>query len=189
MRIAALRNIAGSISKALISPTSTTSFFPSPKLDYNRFALVCRGGGGGSFPNQLSRRFSIFSESNQFNSLTDTRFPKRRPQIDKSRRKRSSLKPPGPYAWVKHAPGEPIQPSNPNKGSVKQRNEKKRIKLHRAFIKVEAKKRKVEMQEAKKKKLVKRVERKMAAVARDRAWAQRLAELQQLEQDKKKSMA
>ncbi|KAF2290805.1 hypothetical protein GH714_015549 [Hevea brasiliensis] len=42
----------------------------------------------------------------------------------------------GPYAWVKHVPGQPIQPSNPNEGSVKRRNEKKRIKQHRAFIKV-----------------------------------------------------
>lgn len=40
------------------------------------------------------------------------------------------------------------------------------------------------MQEAKQKKIIKRVERKMAAVARDRAWAQRLAELQQLEEMK-----
>lgn len=29
----------------------------------------------------------------------------------------------------------------------------------------------------------------MAAVARERAWAERLAELQQLEEEKKKSMA
>lgn len=33
-----------------------------------------------------------------------------------------------------------------------------------------------------------RVERKMAAVARERAWAVRLAELQKLEEEKKKSM-
>ncbi|KAK9284628.1 hypothetical protein L1049_023804 [Liquidambar formosana] len=45
------------------------------------------------------------------------------------------------------------------------------------------------MQEAKRKKNIKRVERKMAAVARERAWAQRLAELQQIEEEKKKSMA
>ena len=45
------------------------------------------------------------------------------------------------------------------------------------------------MQEAKRKKNIKRVERKMAAVARDRAWAERLAELQRLEEEKKKSMA
>lgn len=45
------------------------------------------------------------------------------------------------------------------------------------------------MQEANRKKINARVERKMAAVARDRAWAQRLAELQQLEEEKKKSMA
>lgn len=53
----------------------------------------------------------------------------------------------------------------------------------------EAKKRKAQLQEAKRKKMIKQVERKMAAVARERAWAQRLAELQQLEEEKKKSMA
>lgn len=41
------------------------------------------------------------------------------------------------------------------------------------------------MQEAKRKKIIKRVERKMSAVARDRAWAIRLAELQRLEEEKK----
>lgn len=45
------------------------------------------------------------------------------------------------------------------------------------------------MQEAKRRKINERVERKMAAVARERAWAQRLAELQQLEEEKKKSVA
>jgi len=53
----------------------------------------------------------------------------------------------------------------------------------------ERKKRKALVQEANRKKINARVERKMAAVARDRAWAQRLAELQQLEEEKKKSMA
>ncbi|RZC83455.1 hypothetical protein C5167_046237 [Papaver somniferum] len=43
------------------------------------------------------------------------------------------------------------------------------------------KRKKVQVQEAKRKKVEKRVERKMAAVARDRAWPVRLAELQQLE--------
>jgi hypothetical protein len=45
------------------------------------------------------------------------------------------------------------------------------------------------MQEAKRKKNVKKVERKMAAVAREREWAERLVELQRLEEEKKKSMA
>lgn len=39
----------------------------------------------------------------------------------------------GPYAWVKYTPGEPILPNNPNEGSVKRRNEKKRMRLRRAF--------------------------------------------------------
>ncbi|KAL8473831.1 hypothetical protein ACS0TY_030622 [Phlomoides rotata] len=70
-----------------------------------------------------------------FHSLTETRFPKRRPS-EKPRRKRASLKPRGPYAWVKHEPGEPVVLNQPNEGSTKRRNEKKRIRLHRAFIKV-----------------------------------------------------
>ena len=53
----------------------------------------------------------------------------------------------------------------------------------------EAKKRKKQVQEANRKKIIARVERKMAAVARDRAWAVRLAELQQLEEEKKAAMA
>ncbi|XP_076960743.1 uncharacterized protein LOC143637181 [Bidens hawaiensis] len=127
-------------------------------------------------------------------SLTDTRFPKRRPLFNNnnnlSRRKRATFNPPGPYAWVKHLPGdEPIPATQPNAGSLKRRNEKKRIKLRKAFILAEKKQRKSELQEAKKKKEMKRIERKMAAVARDRAWAERLAELQQIEQDKNKAAA
>ncbi|XP_022992813.1 uncharacterized protein LOC111489033 [Cucurbita maxima] len=127
----------------------------------------------------------LFQIATHFHSLTDTRFPKRRPS-DKPRRKRASLRPPGPYAWVQYTPGEPILPNQPNEGSVKRRNEKKRIRLRRAFILGEKKKRKAQLQEAKKKKIIKRVERKMAAVARERAWAERLAQLQQLEEEKKK---
>ncbi|XP_061370911.1 uncharacterized protein LOC133313538 [Gastrolobium bilobum] len=125
---------------------------------------------------------------NQFHSLTDTRFPKRRPS-DKPRRKRASLKPLGPYAWVQYTPGEPILPNKPNEGSIKRRNEKKRMRQRRAFILAEKKKRKAQLQEANRKKNIKRVERKMAAVAREREWAERLAELQRLEEEKKKSMA
>lgn len=40
----------------------------------------------------------------------------------------------GPYAWVQHTPGKPISPNNPNEGSVKRRNEKKRMRQRRAFI-------------------------------------------------------
>lgn len=56
-------------------------------------------------------------------------------------------------------------------------------------MQAEKKKRKTQLQEANRKKNIKRVERKMASVARERAWAQRLVELQQLEEEKKKSMA
>lgn len=97
------------------------------------------------------------------------------------------MKPKGPYAWVKHVPGEPIPANQPNEGSFKRRNEKKRIKQRHAFILSEKKKRKVQMQEANRKKKIARIERKMAAVARDRAWAERLAELEQIEEDKKKA--
>ncbi|XP_014515803.1 uncharacterized protein LOC106773601 [Vigna radiata var. radiata] len=120
---------------------------------------------------------------NHFHSLTDTRFPKRRPS-DKPRRKRASLRPSGPYAWVQYTPGEPILPNKPNEGSVKRRNEKKRMRQRRAFILAERKKRKAQMQEANRKKNIQRVERKMAAVAREREWAERLAELQRLEAQK-----
>lgn len=53
----------------------------------------------------------------------------------------------------------------------------------------ERKKRKAQLQEANRKKNIKRVERKMAAVARERAWAERLAELKRIEEEKKVSMA
>lgn len=107
----------------------------------------------------------------------------------KSRRKRASIRPRGPYAWVQHVPGEPIPTSRPNEGSVKGRNRKKRIAQRKAFILSEKKKRKVQWAEARKKKAMERIERKMAAVAREKAWAQRLIELQQLEAEKKAAMA
>ena len=56
-------------------------------------------------------------------------------------------------------------------------------------IQAERKKRKAQLQEANRKKNIQRVERKMAAVARERDWAERLAELQRLVEEKKKSMA
>ncbi|XP_031497570.1 uncharacterized protein LOC116262384 [Nymphaea colorata] len=121
-------------------------------------------------------------------SLTDTRLPKRRPS-DKPRRKRASLKPPGPYAWVPYVPGEPIASNRPNEGSVKGRNQRKRMKQRQAFIVSEAKKRKAEMKEARRKRNIERIERKMAAVARDRAWAERLAELQKRESEMKEAAA
>ncbi|MED6112639.1 hypothetical protein PIB30_063400 [Stylosanthes scabra] len=130
----------------------------------------------------------ILPLSNHLHSLTDARFPKRRPS-DRSRRKRASLKPQGPYAWVEYTPGKTILPNKPNEGSIKRRNEKKRTRLRRAFILAERKKRIAQMKEAKRRKNMKRVERKMAAVAREREWAERLAELQRLEAEKKKATA
>ncbi|EOX90956.1 Uncharacterized protein TCM_000284 [Theobroma cacao] len=128
MGFGALRTIIRPLSRTILSrapPASvTTSSLSSslcPKPGFSSFL-------GGSF----YRQSPWIPISNQLHSLTDTRLPKRRPQ-DKPRRKRASLKPPGPYAWVKYTPGEPILPNNPNEGSVKRRNEKKRMRLRRAF--------------------------------------------------------
>lgn len=184
MRFGILRNIIQPLSRTLQPRTfvsSGTNPFRVTPLETNPQVLH----GGSSLSKLLAPWNQAFSH---IHSLTDTRYPKRRP-VDKPRRKRASLRPPGPYAWVQYVPGEPILPNRPNKGSVKRRNEKKRIKQRHAFIVAERKKRKALVQEANRKKINARVERKMAAVARDRAWAQRLAELQQLEEEKKKSMA
>lgn len=76
------------LSRTLISRTSTcsiTSFAASsvcPKPE-TRFL------SGGQAP-------WSFLISNHFHSLTDTRFPKRRPSL-KSRRKRASIRPPGSF--------------------------------------------------------------------------------------------
>ncbi|CAL4903092.1 unnamed protein product [Urochloa decumbens] len=123
-----------------------------------------------------------------FGGLMETRFPKRRPGFA-NRRKRASLRPKGPYYWVKCNPEEPIPTSQPNKGSVQGRKEKKRIKQRKDFIMAEKKKRRAQYSAAVKRKEAERTERKMAAVARDRAWAERLIELKQLEEEKKAAMA
>ncbi|KAB1201938.1 hypothetical protein CJ030_MR8G004551 [Morella rubra] len=180
MGFGALRTLIRPLSRTLASRTCTC---PAT----TPFTATCTSPNS-LFVGRLHPQAPWFPISNQLHSLTDTRFPKRRPS-DRPHRKRASLKPPGPYAWVQYTPGERIPPSSPNEGSVKRRNEKKRIKQRRAFILSEKKKRKAQLQEANRKKIIKRVERKMAAVARERAWTQRLAELQQLEEEKKKSTA
>ncbi|KAB5547579.1 hypothetical protein OIU85_009193 [Salix viminalis] len=186
MGFGALRNAIRPLSRTLITHTGTSS--TTPFLASRPEFRLSLGGGAQSPWTQMIRHFSFLSEAHPFDRLTSTRFPKRRP-VDKPRRKRASLKPPGPYAWVQYVPGEPIKPNNPNVGSVKRRNERKRIRQRQEFILAEKKKRKAEMQEANRKKRIVRVERKMAAVARDREWAQKLAELQRLEEEKKKSMS
>lgn len=40
----------------------------------------------------------------------------------------------GPYSWIQSVPGESVVTAKPNEGSVKRRNEKKRMRLRRAFI-------------------------------------------------------
>ncbi|XP_077238410.1 protein translocase subunit [Tasmannia lanceolata] len=184
MSLGALRNTVRPFAQKILLPHFIVSgICTSPATS----PLLRSLGILGSF---LGNKFSPLGSVRweEIHSLTDTRFPKRRPGI-KPRRKRASLKPPGPYAWVQYVPGEPIPSSRPNEGSVKGRNRIKRIKQRKAFIKSEAKKRKAQMSEAKKKKLMKRIERKMAAVARERAWAERLVELQKLELEKKNSVA
>lgn len=57
------------------------------------------------------------------------------------------------------------------------------------FVQSEKKKRQALLQEANRKKKMKQIERKMAAVARERAWVQRLAELQQHAEEKEKKNA
>lgn len=45
----------------------------------------------------------------------------------------------GPYAWVKYVPDQPILSNQPNVGSCKRRNEKKRMKQKHTFIMVSVK--------------------------------------------------
>ncbi|CAN0899220.1 hypothetical protein LINGRAHAP2_LOCUS20148 [Linum grandiflorum] len=182
MGFGALRSIVRSLARTLTSGTSNSyspSFSPSA---LRRLDIIPQAPPVSQL---LRRHFSFFSESG-YDRLTDTRLPKRRP-LDRPRRKRAGLRPSGAFAWVKYDAGEPIKPTNPNEGSVKRRNEKKRRMLHREFVKSEAKKRKALLQAANRRKMAARVDRKMAAVARDRAWAERLAELQRLEEEKKNS--
>lgn len=79
--IGILRTLIRPLSRTLISRSSTTtpfsSTFTSPKSILHREAP-----------------FPWFPISNHLHSLTDTRFPKRRP-MDKPRRKRATTKPPG----------------------------------------------------------------------------------------------
>ena len=79
MGFAALRTLIRPLSRTLISRTSThpaTTLFPA------------------TLTSPIHRRAPWFPITNHFHSLTDTRFPKRRP-TEKPRRKRVSLKPPG----------------------------------------------------------------------------------------------
>ncbi|KAF9607748.1 hypothetical protein IFM89_000095 [Coptis chinensis] len=169
----------GALRNIIVRPLTRSIFTHSPI----RFPAKISNGPFVPPASQFdSIRQSLLFSYKGLHSLTETRYPKRRPGFT-NRKKRTTIKPPGPYALVQHTPQESILANKPHEGSVKNRNanEKKRIAQRKAFIKSEAKKRKVLVQEAKKKKRNRRIERKMAAVARDRAWAQRLAELQKLE--------
>uniref|UniRef100_A0A1J3DZD8 Uncharacterized protein n=1 Tax=Noccaea caerulescens TaxID=107243 RepID=A0A1J3DZD8_NOCCA len=180
MGFGAIRSIFRPLSRTLVSRAAANfspATIPAGKPE------LCSFFGGSSH-----LRLPWMPVANHFHSLslTDTRLPKRRPMTH-PKKKRFKLKPPGPYAYVQYTPGEPISSNNPNKGSVTRRNAKKRIGQRRAFILSEKKKRVALVQEAKRKKRIKQVERKMAAVARDRAWTERLAELKQLEEEKMSS--
>ncbi|XP_047311925.1 uncharacterized protein LOC124915278 [Impatiens glandulifera] len=173
MIFGALRSIVRPVSRSILMSRTALTFpsVPSPPV-------------AGS----LIRQNPLWiMGSSPLHSLTDTRFPKRRPQYNPLR-KRASLRPSGPYAWVKYVPGQPILPNQPNEGSFKNRNAKKRRLQRRAFILSEAKKRNALVRDANKKKKIKQVERKMAAVARERAWTERLAELQLLEKEPKNAI-
>lgn len=123
-----------------------------------------------------------------FHSLGDERLPKRRPCM-KKRNKRAYLRPKGPYYWIQYTPGEPIPHSRPNEGSVRGRNHRKRMEQRAAFRSGEAQKRKDQLAGARRRKAIKKIESKMAAVARERAWAERLVQLQQAEAESGRTTA
>ena len=92
MGFGALRNAIRPLSRTLITHTGTSS--TTPFLASRPEFRLSLGGGAQSPWTQMIRHFSFLSEAHPFDRLTSTRFPKRRP-VDKPRRKRASLKPPG----------------------------------------------------------------------------------------------
>lgn len=90
MGFGALRTIVRPLCRTLLSRAS-----PASATTSNLFSSSCPKPGFNSFSGgSIYRQSPRISISSQLHSLTDTRFPKRRPQ-DKPRRKRASLKPPG----------------------------------------------------------------------------------------------
>ncbi|KAJ0987680.1 hypothetical protein J5N97_006036 [Dioscorea zingiberensis] len=187
----ALRNIIRPLSARRLLPLALPSphGISSPMTIASTSSNLLNSLGSPMWKSLIPAFLSTYSPAASFSDLMDSRFSKRRPGI-KPRRKRASLKPPGPYAWVQYVPGEPIPRSRPNAGSDKARgrNRIKRIKQRKAFILSEKKKRKAQYAEFRKKRDIERIERKMAAVAREKAWAERLIELQQQEEAKKAAM-
>ncbi|XP_047268554.1 uncharacterized protein LOC107870407 isoform X2 [Capsicum annuum] len=135
MGFGSLRSIIRPVSRALLSTRPLSAFTPitSPANTISPVTELRRNLFSTFRPKLPWIPPSNAASVAAFHSLTDTRLPKRRPSY-KPKRKRASLRPPGPYAWVKYTPGEPISPNNPNEGSVKRRNEKKRIAQRKAFI-------------------------------------------------------
>ncbi|KAF7135301.1 hypothetical protein RHSIM_Rhsim08G0123600 [Rhododendron simsii] len=165
MGFGALRSILRPVSRTLLSAHCTGSSFSLARTPAAASGSSFFGGGC-----PLHRDTRQMPVSSAFHSLTDNRFPKRRPS-DKPRRKRASLRPPA------------------LKSNAVDLAMEMQVHMHglNACL-AEAKKRKAQLQEANREKVIKRVERKMAAVARDRAWAEKLAELQRLEEEKKKKV-
>ncbi|KAH7298608.1 hypothetical protein KP509_25G050900 [Ceratopteris richardii] len=90
-----------------------------------------------------------------------------------------------PYAWIKVGENEPCPSSQPNKGSVKNRNRKKRMAQRDAFIKAEAQKRIAQCRAAEAKRLEARKKRWKEGAARARAWKEKkLAEAKEAEAKK-----
>lgn len=78
-----------------------------------------------------------------------------------------------PYAWVNVGENEPCPVSQPNKGSVKNRNQKKRMAQRDAFRKGQVQASIKSCREAKAKKLEARRKRWKEGAARARAWAEK----------------
>lgn len=159
---------------------SQINYISSPKptvLSLISLELVRNGFPWESIP---GRRPPWNVKNEGFHSLGDERLPKRRPCM-KKRNKRAYLRPKGPHYWIQYTPGEPIPHSRPNEGSVRGRNHRKRMEQRSAFRSGEAQKRKDQLAGARRRKAIKKIESKMAAVARERAWAERLVQLQQAE--------
>ncbi|KAI5061914.1 hypothetical protein GOP47_0022453 [Adiantum capillus-veneris] len=95
-----------------------------------------------------------------------------------------------PYAWIKVGKDEECPSSQPNKGSVKNRNQKKRMAQKAAFIKAEAQKRIAQCKAADAKRLEARKKRWKEGAARARAWKEKkLAEAKEAEAQQAQELA
>lgn len=123
-----------------------------------------------SFCGTASRSLPAPSTSHLLNSLS--RHPWMLSTVHHYAKRRSKFAK-DPYAWIKVGENEPCPSSQPNKGSVKNRNQKKRMAQRDAFIKAEAQKRIAQCNAAKAKKLEAQKKRWKEGAARARAWAEK----------------